>query len=156
MKMESTLSLIDLNGNKVPMLAFSFEDVDGAKCVADFEPKRVLLAESKDEHYYLLVDEEGFEYARVKRSEEWIKAAITSGIFVLSMRTPLPQSTDRVGGRILMIQFPFGQVLQDSGTFAIRGEDLDRMERSRDAVGKLKDSAAEALKRLATTTKLPN
>jgi hypothetical protein len=155
MKMESSLSILNLDGQHVPMLAFDFVDDAGAKCVVDFEPNRVLLSESTDKGYYDLVDTEGFKYARVKHSAEWIDAAMDLGLFVLSMRTPLPQ-TDRVGGRVMMVAFPFGTVIKDSGTFSANTKDLSKLETVKGVAEKIKANAAEAFKSLREGTRKPD
>jgi hypothetical protein len=144
MQIDTELSVITVDGNKLAQIEFEFSDVKGADAIVDFDPDKILLADGDSDTHFDLVDSEGFSYAKIMRSDTWVEAALEAGYFVLSMRTPLP-IRGLVGGRLLLVSFPFGEVLRDSGTFSVKKSDLERA----DPEGLFRNRVANALTALS-------
>lgn len=146
MKIEIELAVLNLGGRKVPAINFNFLDHGGSDCILEFEPDRLLLSPSDDPSYFDMVDGEGFKHIQVRRDSKWIDVADVNRFFILTMKTRLPNNL--IGGRVLMVEFPFGKVLKNSEPFSMHPEVMDRLGAEELITHKLRDSTELFLDKL--------
>jgi hypothetical protein len=110
------LTVKSLKGNDYPMLKLEFPD-DGERYLKTFDPKRLYLEDSPGNRYSL-TDPEGHRYCGVEKHEFWTVAAEKTGLFFLVMLGANSATQDtQILGRILVIRYPFGQILRDTEIF---------------------------------------
>lgn len=111
--MTVTMDVLKVDDRRYPSLTLEFSQGD-ERSLRWFDPDRIYL-EDQPGNRFGLVDPEGHRYCGVEKSTPWIEAAEASGIFFLVMQSPIP--TEQVLGRILMVKYPFGQILRDTEVF---------------------------------------
>lgn len=110
------LQVKSVNGHDYPTLRLEFPD-GGERYLKTFDPDRLYLEDAPGDRYSLM-DDEGHRYCGVEKHEPWTTAAEKSGLFFLVLQGAASTTQDlQILGRILVIRYPFGQILRDTEIF---------------------------------------
>jgi len=120
------LGVAQFGESKISTIVVEFPD-NCLRSIRTFEPDRLYLEDMPGQRYGL-VDSEGFRYCGVEKHEPWVDAAIESGAFLLVMQSGLPEG--QVAGRIMVVRYPFGQIIRDSSTFQTDARDFNMAVRN--------------------------
>lgn len=125
--MNFTLSLFSKKIGKdlIPVMTMRFGQSSMALAAVDtFTPERLMLAKEKTDtpSDRLGLTDGNHVYAELKPQENWINDANTIGFFVMLISAPKPEGGDL--GRVLVVQFPFGHILANSGSLSLSHKDL--------------------------------
>jgi hypothetical protein len=118
--MTVAMDVLKVDDQRYPSLTLEFPDGDD-RSLQTFDPERVYL-EDQPGGKFGLVDPDGHRYCGVEKSVTWIEAAESSGVFFLVMQTPAPRG--EMIGRILVVKYPFGQILRDTEIFRTGARDF--------------------------------
>lgn len=120
---EVELEIVTLDsGIALPVLSLYFEGPNSEDAIEMFDPERLYLRVEPDPMVYGLVDEAGHRYCGVEHSDNWISTAGNLGGFLLTLRTRVPSG--HFLARIVLVHYPFGALVLDSGIFPSKDQDL--------------------------------
>jgi hypothetical protein len=111
--MTVAMDVLRVDAQEYSSLTLEFSPGD-ERSLRGFDPERVYL-EDQPGGKFGMVDPEGHRYCGVEKSVPWIEAAESRGLFFLVMQSPLDEG--QVLGRILVVKYPFGQILRDTEIF---------------------------------------
>jgi len=121
MQVEHELQLVKIEQGVMPVFTLNFSEYD-AEIMEEFKPTALLLVDHGDD--VALMDGADQEFITIKKNQQWIDTAITMKLFVMTIRMPA-QATNGIIGRVLVVAFPFGRVLGDSGAFETTEYELE-------------------------------